>query len=223
MRRGGAGSCGPTRGCLALLAAVVVGAGFWIGFEAAVGWLGAAGFGTALGAAVLIAIAGYLHFRVRRISARACARRLLREGMGDSPIEADWIARAFEHGTSAWRTMWLGAPAGWGSGAKQKIANVLEDTGRYVQRLNDRFADPSGRSRGGPDAGAGAGPAPSPGAGLDPAPAASPGSRPAADSASGPDAPDRGDRDEAGEGHRGEYPEPAVGAPDRKQAEEPRL
>ena len=175
-------------GMLAVLAAAAAGVGAWLGFGAAAAWLGAAGFGTTLGAAVLLVAAGYVHFRVRRMAARACSRRLLREGAGgDSPIEADWIARAFEHGTTAWRTMWVGAPAGWGGAAKRKIADVLEDTGRYVQRLNDRFADPSGRSR------------------------------------SGPDAPDRGDRDEAGEGHRDEHPVPAPSAPDRKQAEEPRL
>ena len=184
---------------LAVLVAAVIAIGAWVGFDQATAWLGAAGFGTALGAAVLVAAAGYVHFRVRRIAARAARRRLLREGTTDSAIDADLIARAFDHGTSAWRTMWIVAPAGWGRGARERIANVLEDTGRYVQRLNDRFADPSGRSR------------PSINSGLD------------SGLDSGPDAPDRADRDEAGEGHRHEHPEPAVGAPDRQQAEEPRL
>ena len=182
-------------GLLAALAAAAVGVGAWVGFGTVAGWLGAAGFGTALGAAVLLAAAGWAHFRVRRIAARACGRRLLRDraAAGGSPIEAEWIARAFEHGAAAWRTMWIDAPAGWGSRARQQIAGVLEDTGRYVQRLNDRFADPSGRGR--------------------------PGDGPS----SGPHAPDRGDRDEAGEGHRGEHPEPAVDAGDREKPEEPRL
>ncbi len=174
-------------GLLAVLAAGAAGVGFWIGFDTVVGWLGAAGLGTAgLGAAVLVIAAGYVHFRVRRMAARACARRLQREGAAP-PIESDWLVRAFEHGTAGWRTMWIGAPAGWGRGARQRVASVLKDTGRYVQRLNDRFADPSGRNR------------------------------------SGPHAPDRGDRDEAGEGHRDEHPEPAAGASDREQAEQPRL
>lgn len=181
-------------GLLAALAAAAAGVGAWVGFGAAAGWLGSAGFGSALGAAVLLAAAGWAHFRVRRIAARAFGRRLLREESSDSPIEAEWVARAFEHGTAAWRTMWIDAPAGWGSGARQRIASVLEDAGRYVQRLNDRFADPSGHGRSGPSA---------------------PGS--------GADAPDRGDRDEAGDGHRGEHPEPAVGPGDREQPEEPRL
>ena len=183
-------------GLLAAVAAAAAGAGAWIGFDTTVGWLGAAGFGSALGGAVLLAAVGWVHFRVRRIAARAGARQLLRDGgAGDSPIEAEWVARAFEHGAAAWRTMWISAPAGWGSGAKQRVASVLEDTGRYVQRLNDRFADPSGGGRrSGPDR-----------------------------SGSGPDTPDRGDRDEAGEGHGREHPEPATGAGDREQPEEPRL
>ena len=139
-------------GLLAAAVAVAIGIGAWTGFDTAAGWIEAAGLGTALGAAVILAIAVYAHFQVRRMAARAFGRRLAREGGGaDSPIEPDWLARAFEHGTAVWRTMWIAAPAGWGGGARQKIASVLQDTGRYVQRLNDRFADPSGRSRSSPD------------------------------------------------------------------------
>ena len=137
---------------LAVLAAAAVAIGFQVGFDTATGWLGAAGFGTALGAAVLLVAAGYVHFQVRRMAARACRRRLVRGWRADSPIEADWLGRAFAHGTSTWRTMWIAAPAGWGGAAKRKVADVLEETGRYVQRLNDRFADPSGRSQAGPEA-----------------------------------------------------------------------
>ena len=137
---------------LAVLAAAAGALGLQIGFDTATGWLGAAGFGTALGAAVLLVAAGYVHFQVRRMAARACGRRLVRGWTADSPIEADWLGRAFAHGTSTWRTMWVAAPAGWGGAAKRKVADVLEETGRYVQRLNDRFADPSGRSQAGPEA-----------------------------------------------------------------------
>ena len=142
---------------LAALAAAVAAVGFQVGFGAAASWLESAGFGTALGAVVLLVAAGYVHFQVRRMAARACGRRLVRGWTAGSPIDAEWLARAFAHGTTAWRTMWTGAPAGWGGAAKRKIADVLEETGRYVQRLNDRFADPSGRSRAGPEA-----PAPEP-------------------------------------------------------------
>ncbi len=200
---------------LAVFAAIAIGIGAWVGFAAALAWLDAAGFGTWIGAAVLVAAGGYIHFRVRRIAARAGARRLLREGAADSPIVTDWLPRAFEHGPSAWRTMWVTAPAGWGRGARDKIAGVLEETGRYVQRLNDRFADPSGRSRSGSDHVPAPGPDTLPAVGADSTPAADPDSR--------PDAPDRADRDEAAQGHGDEHPEPAVGASDRKQSEEPRL
>ena len=136
---------------LVALAAVAAAIGFQVGFDTATGWLGAAGFGTALGAAVLLVAAGYVHFQVRRMAARACGRRLVRGWTADSPIDADWLERAFAHGTSTWRTMWIAAPAGWGGAAKRKVADVLEETGRYVQRLNDRFADPSGRSQTAPE------------------------------------------------------------------------
>ena len=195
----------------AVLVAIAVAVGVWVGVGEALTWLGTAGFGTWVGAAVLVLAAGYVHFRVRRIAARAGSRRLLRDGAGESPIAADALARAFEHGTASWRTMWITSPAGWGGSARGKIATVLEDAGRYVQRLNDRFADPSGRSRPGSDAP----PAPRRG----PVPSAAPGPSPD----SSPHAPDRGHGDEAAEGHDHEDPEPALGAPDRKEAEEPRL
>ena len=200
---------------VALLAAAAVGVGVWVGFGAALNSLGAAGFGTWVGAAVLVVVAGYVHFRVRRIAARAGVRRLLRDGAGDSPIGAEALARAFEHGTSAWRTMWVTAPAGWGGNARGKLVTVLEDAGRYVQRLNDRFADPSGRTRPGSQTP----PAPRPA----PGPAAAPGPAPGSGRDSGSDAPDHGHREEPAEGHRDEHPEPSPGAADREHSEEPRL
>ena len=137
---------------LAVVAAGAVGLGFWLGFDLVGATLGTIGFGTVLGAVVVAAAAVLVHFRVRRMAARAIARRLARTGGRESLIDPEWLARAFEHGTAAWRTLWASAPAGWGGRAKREIEGVLEDTGRYVQRLNDRFADPSGRSRSGPDA-----------------------------------------------------------------------
>ena len=195
----------------AVLVAAAVAGGVWIGFGEALTWLGAAGFGTWLGAAVLVLAAGYVHFRVRRIAARAGARRLLRDGAGDSTIGAEALARAFEHGTAAWRTLWITTPAGWGSRARGRITNVLEDAGRYVQRLNDRFADPSGRGRSGSKAPPAPRSAPGPAAAPDPDPRSS------------ADPPDRGHGDEAAQRHRDEHPEPAPGAADREHSEEPRL
>jgi hypothetical protein len=39
-----------------------------------------------------------------------------------------------------------GSPAGWGRGARRRIARVAADADRIVQRLNDRFTNPSGNT-----------------------------------------------------------------------------
>ena len=69
----------------AVLAAIAIGIGVWAGFGEAFAWLGAAGFGTWIGAAVLVVAAGYVHFRVRRLAARAVARRLPARRRGGLP------------------------------------------------------------------------------------------------------------------------------------------
>jgi hypothetical protein len=96
---------------------------------------------------VLAALAGgalYLHFLVRRIAARTVRAGLRRrrelEGV------AQWVLNAFDHNTAPWRWSLIPRPAGWGIAAKRKIAQVLEDADRYVQALNSRFTDPSGRN-----------------------------------------------------------------------------
>ena len=174
---------------LALAVAVLVGLSAWIGFGATAGWLASLGGAAGTAAAVIVlAAAGYAHFLARRHAGRAIRRRLGRDGaLGSPAVDPEWLQRAFDHNAAWWRTMWRRTPSGWGGAAQRRLAEVLEDAGRYVQRLNDRFADPSGRGR------------------------------------SGPHPPDRGDRDEAGERHGDEHPEPAVGARDGEQAEQPRL
>jgi hypothetical protein len=36
------------------------------------------------------------------------------------------------------------SPAGWGRSARRRIARVVAAADQFVQRLNDRFTDPSG-------------------------------------------------------------------------------
>jgi hypothetical protein len=57
-----------------------------------------------------------------------------------------WVLCAFDRNTVPWRWSLSPRPAGWGMPAKRRIAQVLEDADRYVQALNSRFTDPSGRS-----------------------------------------------------------------------------
>ena len=205
----------------ALLGGVVVmlaGLGGWLGFGAAAGGLASLGaVGGSAAVIVLLAAAGYVHFVVRRRAARAIGQRLARGGaLGAEAVDPEWLQRAFDRNVTWWRTMWRGSPSGWGGRVQRRIAEVLEDAGRYVQRLNDRFADPSGRGRTGANP-----PEPARRDGAEPPRAAAENQGPGETSGTHP--PDRSDGEEAGERHRHEDPEPAMGVRDREPAEQPRL
>ena len=130
-------------------AAWTVSAGYWEGLRFSAPWfdpISSTPWLAALVAVLVAAGAGYLHYLVRKLSARFIARRIARDP--DLPDDARaWAARAFTHNTKAWRTIMARSPAGWGRGARRRIAEVTADADRFVQRLNDRFADPSGGTR----------------------------------------------------------------------------
>ncbi len=179
-------------GIVAVVAAGLVGLGAWAGPDNLTVWaMMGGGIPASLVAALVLAAAVAVHFKARRMAARATGRRLARKHAADPIIGPGPLVRAFERNTAIWRPIWLRAPAGWGKAARQRIETVLAEAGRHVQRLNDRFADPSGRG-----SAAASGPADAAGA--------TPGG-------SGPHPPDGGHPDEAGEGHGPEHQKPPVG------------
>ena len=133
-------------GALALaFAAWTVSAGYWEGLRFSAPWFDpiVSTPWLAVPVAVLAAAgAGYLHYSARKLSARFIARRIVRDP-GLDGVRA-WVSRAFAHDTRAWRTAMARSPDGWGRGARRRIAEVVADTDRFVQEVNDRFADPSG-------------------------------------------------------------------------------
>ena len=144
-------------GALALgLAAWTVSAEYWQGFRLSAPWLDgivSTPWLAVLVVALMAAGAGYLHYLVRRLSARLIARRIARNPDLDD-VRA-WAARAFDHNTRAWRTVTTASPAGWGRSSRRRLAEVAADADRFVQRLNDRFTDPSGGANTGSGSGDG--------------------------------------------------------------------
>ena len=122
-----------------------ISAGYWAGFRLSAPWFDyLVSTSWLLTLAVVLAAAGgcYLHFLIRKLSARFIARRIARDpDLGDARTG---VARAFSHNTKPWRTIMSESPAGWSRGVRRRIARVVADADRYVQRLNDRFTDPSG-------------------------------------------------------------------------------
>ena len=87
---------------------------------------------------VLLLIAA--HFNVRRLAAKSL-RPWLRKQVAGQDLPGDLLS-AFDRNTRAWRTIVTGAPAGWCSWARSKVAKVLDDCETYVQTLNQRFTNP---------------------------------------------------------------------------------
>ncbi len=80
-----------------------------------------------------------VHFFNRRFWANKIALRLPRSDMPGN------LVTAFEKNTRFWRSVFHNAPTGWNRRAARKIRAVIESSGLYVQKLNDCFANPSGR------------------------------------------------------------------------------
>jgi len=98
----------------------------------------------ALGVAVVLA--GYAHFTVRRLAARSVITKLRREARAirDHDLLDNFI-RAFRKNTSLWHSIFHKRPVGWGKRAQRRLQAVLSDANRYVQDLNDKFTNPSGK------------------------------------------------------------------------------
>ena len=145
-------------GGLAILAVVLaaingvwsdVGAvGDWFAANAVAGWL--------LVAAVIVA-AWLLHRLLRRIAARGVQRRIERDS--SLGAHATRVARAFERNTQSWWPFFAARPVGWTRSVRRRLDQVLSNAHAAIQELNDRYADPSGRSSGQPPPEAAAEPA----------------------------------------------------------------
>jgi len=100
------------------------------------------------GLAVLGSVAGLAfvgHFIMRGKAAGDILSRLKiesSEGLGTELTEM--LPHAFRKSTRYWRSIFLKAPAGWGSRSRRRLAEVIAESNTYVQKLNDQYTDPSG-------------------------------------------------------------------------------
>lgn len=94
---------------------------------------------------VLAAVYG-THMMMRKIAAGMVIKTIQRNPEGEELRAA--LLRAFNKNTSVFRSIFRREPVGWGRRARKQITKVLSDADRYVQTLNDRFANPSGGAGG---------------------------------------------------------------------------
>ena len=57
----------------------------------------------------------------------------------------DNFIAAFRKNTSIWHSVFHKRPVGWGKRAQRRLKEVLIEANRYVQDLNDKFTNPSGK------------------------------------------------------------------------------
>ena len=91
---------------------------------------------------ILVVIAVYAHFSIRRWSAKKMMQKLLAE-VKDQDFLPNY-RRAFRKSSRWWRSIFWPNPAGWGKNTSARLEKVLEDSNAYIQKLNDEYTNPSG-------------------------------------------------------------------------------
>lgn len=90
--------------------------------------------------AIVLALA--FHFWVRGIVAKRVASKLT-ETYGQVDLN---LRNAFLKSTGALQSVFRREPAGWGARAAKNLRLVRDTVAGHIQNLNDRYADPSGKS-----------------------------------------------------------------------------
>jgi len=130
---------------LVALVGLSINQGYWNGLSFAPPWLDSLLgdpsllYGVGVAAAALLFA---LHYMVRTLAARSMIKSL-RKKSSQLAIRGS-LVDAFRRNTKPWRSLLGSTPAGWGRGARKRLAKVKEDADNYVQTLNDRFTNPSG-------------------------------------------------------------------------------
>jgi GTPase Era involved in 16S rRNA processing len=129
----------------ALLLTLTVQMAWWDGLTFTAPW-----FANLLSSNILAGLAGfvavgvivYLHFWARKLARKPVIKWLKNEAK--TPDEGTRFVGAFMRSSAVWRSLFSQIPAGWGRRAQKDVSKLINETDRFVQRLNDRFASPSG-------------------------------------------------------------------------------
>ncbi|MBF0146063.1 MAG: dynamin family protein [Magnetococcales bacterium] len=96
-----------------------------------------------LAAAAMGTLSLSIHYAIRRFNSRKILADIPRQ-TPQSDLH-DLLMRGFSRNTRPLRSILLTHPSGWGGSVKRRLQKVLKETDRYVQNLNDQFANPSGK------------------------------------------------------------------------------
>jgi len=127
-----------------LFGMVIVGAGITVGGVSELFFSDPIFLSVELG--VIFVVLWFLHLKIANKVANGLMKKLQEiqdEGMREG------LKRAFRKNTSFFSTLFMpltsSRPKGWNQSARKRITSILSNANHYVQRLNDRFTNPSGR------------------------------------------------------------------------------
>jgi len=113
--------------------------GFWPGW---LSWLFAESWRAWPVTLLLLAGAGYAHFKARELACGRVRRAMTSETPPGAMRES--LERALEKNVVWWRSIFAAEPAGWGKASRRRIREAIAGAESLVQALNDRYAHPSG-------------------------------------------------------------------------------
>lgn len=96
---------------------------------------------------LIVIMAGWLHLQIGKMATHKIVKQLQSEIPNEQTRES--VMWGFRKNTSTWRTLFIwfvNKPAGWNHKMHLRIGGVLSSVNSYVQKLNDRFTDPSGKT-----------------------------------------------------------------------------
>jgi len=105
-------------------------------------WIKANWIDTTVGVVAVAILAFAFHFWMRGFVAKRIAKRLS-ESYGQVELN---LKNAFLKSAGAFRSIFRVEPAGWSKRAGKHLRTVRETVATHIQNLNDRYADPSGKT-----------------------------------------------------------------------------
>jgi hypothetical protein len=91
---------------------------------------------------ILVIFIGYVHFNVRRWTAKALIRKMVDE-IKDAELHP-FYRRTFKKNSRWYHSILNRQPSGWSKRTHRRLSKVLEDTNAYIQNLNDMYTNPAG-------------------------------------------------------------------------------
>lgn len=97
-------------------------------------------------ALALVLLAGvYVHWLLREFAAGRVIARLRRQWHDMRDVEmVEQVVGGFRKNTKPWRSVFARRPAGWSHRKRRRLTEVIGEVNRYIQSLNDKFANPDG-------------------------------------------------------------------------------